>query len=259
MVKSYEDLREKTLGMTGFFETSSGYPTCYGVTSGNHDGAGLSHGVLQFNWGTGSLKTLWQYMDTNHNQLCRDIFGANYAEWEDVLNNKTVVEQIAWGDSISVPVGNEEKRGVDPTWKALFQTLGETHESITKQMTFSEEWVTNAVKWFKALGLYSRRGFALLWDISVQMGRLFSMNQILHDFRQIDPTGKTKAQIEEEKLLIIVDRCSYDNRPSEFSDIVHKRKLMLVTGTGDYYGTPFTMAQYDLNYEPAFKGAVYLG
>lgn len=258
-MKSYEDLREKTLGMTGFFETSNGYPTCYGITSGNFDDAGMSHGVLQFNWGTGSLKTLWQYMDTNHNQLCRDILGANYTEWADVLNNRTTAEQVAWGDSISLGTTKEEKRQIDPTWKALFQTLGETPESIEKQKTFSEEWVPNAIKWFNTLGLYSRRGFALVWDISVQMGRLFSLNQIWHDFQQIDTTGKTRQQIEEEKLYIIVDRCSYDNRPSQYSQTVYDRKVMLVTGTGDYYGTPFSMAQYDLDYEPAFEGGIFLG
>jgi hypothetical protein len=259
MVKSFEDLREKTLGMTGFFETSNGYPICYGITSGNHDYQGLSHGVLQFNFGQGTLQPLWSYMYTTHNQLCRDILGAYYTEWEDVLG-RPLAEQVTWGDSISLGTTNEEKRQIDPTWKALFQTLGETTESIEKQITYSERWIPDAVKWFKTLGLWSRRGFALLWDISVQMGRLFPLNQIWNDFRYIDTTGKTREQIEEEKLLIIVDRCIYDNRVSDENVVLaHKRKLMLVTGTGDYYGTPFSMAQYDLEYEPAFEENVIRG
>jgi hypothetical protein len=255
LVKSYEDLREKTLAMTGFFETSNGYPTCYGITSGNHDGAGLSHGVLQFNFGTGSLQPLWSYLNTNHNQLCRDIFGTYYQEWANVLA-MTTAEQVAWGDSISLGTTSEEKRQIDATWKAKFQALGETQASIEKQITYSTDWLPNAHKWFDTLGLYSRRGFALLWDISVQMGRLFSLNQIWADFQDIDPTGKTRAEIEEEKLRIICDRCAYDNRPSQYSQIVYDRKIMLVNGTGSYYGAPFDMSQYDLNYDPAFKGRV---
>lgn len=255
MVKSYEDLKIQTLAMTGFFETSSGYPTCYGITSGNHDYQGLSHGVLQFNFGTGSLQPLWNYLNTNYNQMCRDIFGAYYTEWNNVLG-MTTADQVAWGDSISLGTTQEEKRQIDPTWKALFQTLGETTESIEKQITYAESWRPNAEKWFKTLGLYSRRGFALCWDISVQMGRLFSLNQIYQDFKEIDPTGKTRAQIEEEKLRIICDRCSYDNRPSQYSQVVWDRKIMLINGTGDYYGTPFTMAEYDLNYDPAFEGGI---
>src|SRR4249919_665953 len=100
MVKSYDDLKEKALGMTAFFETSNGYPDCYGITAGNWDAAGLSHGVLQYNFKTGSLQPLWTYMNTNYNQLCRDIFGANYQTWADKLALPTA-DQIAWGDSIS--------------------------------------------------------------------------------------------------------------------------------------------------------------
>jgi hypothetical protein len=257
-MKSYEDLKEKTLGMTGFFETSNGYPTCYGITSGNHDYQGLSHGVLQFNFGTGSLQPLWTYLNTNYQQLCWDVFGSYYTEWNNVLSMSTT-DQVEWGDSISLGVTQEEKRQIDPTWKAMFQALGESQPSIEKQKTYATDWLPNAHKWFDTLGLYSRRGFALLWDISVQMGRLFSLNQILADFQEIDPTGKTRAQIEEEKLRIICDRCSYDNRPSQYSKVVWDRKIMLINGTGDYYGTPFNMAQYDLDYDPAFEGGIFLG
>lgn len=257
-MKSYQDLKEKTLAMTGFFETSRGYPTCYGITSGNFDYQGLSHGVLQFNLGTGSLGTLWTFMNTNHNQICRDIFGANYTEWANLLA-MPIVEQVAWGDSISIGTTQEEKRQIDVTWKALFQTLGETPESIAQQITYAEDWLPNAHKWFNTLGLYSRRGFALCWDISVQQGRLFSLNQIIADFKLIDPTGKTRAQIEEEKLRIICDRTSYDNRPSIYSQTVYDRKIMLINGTGDYYGSPFEMSQYDLNYDPAFEGGIFSG
>jgi hypothetical protein len=258
-MKTYEDLKEKTLAVTGFFETSNGYPTCYGITSGNHDYQGLSHGVLQFNLGTGSLQPLWNYLDDNFNQMCRDIFGTYYTEWNDMLKNMTNTEQVAWGDSISLGTTQEEKRQIDATWKSLFQTLGETQESIEKQKTYATNWLPNAHKWFDTLGLYSRRGFTLCWDISVQMGRLFSLNQIIQDFKLIDPTGKTRAEIEEEKLRIICDRCAFDNRPSQYSQIVYDRKIMLVNGTGSYYGTPFDISQYDLDYDPAFEGGIFVG
>ena len=117
----------------------------------------------------------------------------------------------------------------------------------------------NAEKWFKALGLWSRRGFALMWDISVQMGRHFVMNLEYNDFQQIVTTGKTRAQIEEEKLRIICSRAAWHDRPSQYSQLTYDRKIMLVNGTGDYYGAPFDMSQYDLNYEPAFEWNVEKG
>ena len=71
MVKTYQDLKEKVLGMTAFFETSNTYPDCYGITAGNWDGAGISHGVLQYNFKAGSLQPLWNHMNNNYNDLCR--------------------------------------------------------------------------------------------------------------------------------------------------------------------------------------------
>jgi hypothetical protein len=258
MVKSYQDLREKTLAMSAFFETSNGYPECYGITSGNHDQQGLSHGVLQFNFGTGSLSPIWNYLNTNYNQMCRDIFGVDYTEWSNVLAMSTV-DQVAWGESITDYNRNAEGYKILIKWEDYFQTLGETQPSIDKQVENSQQWLTNALKWYKTLGLWSRRGFALLWDISVQMGRLFPLNLIWNDFKGIDTTGKTRQQIEEEKLYIILNRASFHNRPNQYSQGVYDRKVMILDGTGDWWGTPFNIATFDLDYEPAFEEDIVRG
>ncbi len=102
-----------------------------------------------------------------------------------------------------------------------------------------------------------------MWDISVQMGRFFPQNVCLHRFRQIVTTGKTKAEIEEEKLRIIVELCSDGNNrcfPTEslpdLPQIVYNRKIGIVDGTSPQ---GLNMAIYDLDYEPAFKGGIKLG
>lgn len=252
-VKSYADLKEKSLAVTGFFETSNGYPTCYGITSGNFDGMGLSHGVLQFNLGQGSLQPVWNYMNTNYNQTCRDIFGTYYTEWANMLAD-TQANQVAWGDSISLGTTSEEKRQIDPTWKSMFQTLGETQASIDKQITYADNWRPNAQKWFDSLGLWSRRAYTICFDISVHLGRLFPLNLIWNDFKNIDPTGKTREQIEAEKCNIIVNRSTYHNRVASSSQAsVFNRRNMIYTGTGTYYGVTYDGTQYDMDYEPAFE------
>jgi hypothetical protein len=255
------DLKEKTLAMTSFFETSQGFPQCFGVTSGNHDQAGLSHGVLQFNFGTGSLPPLWSYLINTINSTCRSIFGTDYDEWENVVLNLSTVDQVAWGESITDYARNVDGYKIQVKWENYFQTLGETQASIDKQTTYSENWRPNADRFFNTLGLWSRRGYALCWEISVQMGRLMPLNLIWQDFLKIDPTGKTRAQIEEEKLYIIVERATYFNRDmsTDTKTIVYNRKTMVVDGTGDYFGAPFSMGQYDLNYEPAFEKNVQRG
>ena len=115
-VKSYTDLKEKTLAMTGFFETSRGYPDCYGMYSGNHDLQGGSWGVLQFNWGTGSIQPLLKFMFENHNAVTTSVLGANYDTLYNVTYNTTTPQQIAWSDGISV---GADKRTVAEPWNTL--------------------------------------------------------------------------------------------------------------------------------------------
>ena len=260
MVKTYADLKEKVLGMTAFFETSNGYPDCYGITAGNWDGAGISHGVLQYNFKTGSLQTLWNYMDTNYNSLCRGVFGTDYAEWSGMINASLTTQQT-WGTDIGDPATG--RHSCLQPWKDYFMALGTSPESIAKQIDMSASWITNAEKWFNNLGLYSRRGFALMFDISVQMGRFLPQNVVLNDFRGISTVGKTRAQIEEEKLRIIVNRCSDGNNRCfnsqtipDLQTIVYNRKLAVVDGES---ASGFDIVQYDLTYEPAFEGGLFLG
>jgi hypothetical protein len=259
MVKSFTDLKQKTVAMSAFFETSNSYPISYGVTSGNHDQMGISHGVLQFNLGQGTLQPLFIHLNTNYNQMCRDIFGLDYTEWSDMLGT-TVAEQVAWGESITDRTRNAEGYKLYIKWENYFLALGQTQPSIDKQTTYAEEWLPNTLKWHKDLGLWSRRGFALLWDINVQMGRLMPLNLILNDFKAIDTTGKTRQQIEEEKLYIILNRASFHNRPNQYSQGVYDRKVMILNNlTNDWWGTPFNIADFDLDYEPAFEEGIVRG
>lgn len=253
------ELKEKTLGMSAFFETSKNYPESYGVTSGNHDGAGLSHGVLQYNFGTGSLNTLWRYMINTYPTLCQSIMGANYDEWYDVVMNRATVDQVAWGDSISYPKdgsANDRRFVLDP-WKSLFATLGTTQESINKQVSMSDSWRVNADNWFNAITqLWSRKAYFLLWDISVQMGRFNPLAEVQTEFSNAANTaGMTELQAEQWRCDRLAWHSTYNNAVSTTNQpAVFKRKDMIAKETGDWYGTPFNGVVFDAVLEPAFSG-----
>jgi hypothetical protein len=141
--------------------------------------------------------------------------------------------------------------------------LGTTPESIAKQVEMSGSYQTTALKWFNNLGLYSRRGYALMFDISVQMGRFFPQHICLQRFQQIVTTGKTRAQIEEEKLRIICELCSNGNNRCfntttlpTLQSIVYNRKIAIVNGTSNQ---GFNIANYDLEFDPALKGGIFSG
>jgi hypothetical protein len=255
MIKPYDDLKEKALGMVAFFETSLDYPDAYGITAGNWDGAGLSHGVLQYNFKSNTLQPLWNYMNNEHNQLCRNIFGSHYQEWANHIN-ANFTTQTTWANSITNPTNGH--RTIEP-WNTYFFQLGTSAPSIAKQVDMSASYQNSALIWFNRLGLFSRRAYALLFSVSVQMGRLLGQNMIWHDFKQIDPTGKTRAQIEEEKLRIIVNRVSGEYQRIHdpvIQGIVFRRHTAIVDGTSNQ---GFNIKKYDLEYEPAFKGGIFSG
>jgi hypothetical protein len=255
-IKDYANLKQQSMSMTGYFETSNSAPICYGITSGNWDGAAVSHGVLQFNFKTGNLQTLWNYMDTNYNTDCRNIFGTDYNTWHTLIND-TLANQQAFGDQWGDPATG--KHSMLPPWSGYFSSLGQLQASIDKQVSLAQSYFDNALKWFNALGLYSRRGFALMFDISVQLGRLLPQNMILQDFRGIATAGRTRADIEKDKLYAIVNRVSYEyNRVTGTSQsIVYDRKKAVVDGSNT---SGFDVTGYDLNLnEPALKGGVIIG
>jgi hypothetical protein len=250
-----KEIEEKTLAMSQFFETTTGYPECYGVTSGNHDGAGLSHGVLQYNFGSGSLKTLWSYMINTYPTLCQSIMGDNYAEWEDVVMNRTVTDQIAWGDSISTPKDGSanDRRFVIEPWKTLFDNLGQTQESIDKQVSMSSSWRVNADNWFNAIPeLWSRRAYYLFWDISVQMGRFNPLAEVQTEFADTSNyVGMTEDEAEQWRCERLAWHSAYNNAVSSTNQPgVYKRKMLVATGSGDYYGTPYDGVEFDAILEP---------
>jgi hypothetical protein len=256
MVKTYEDLKEKAMGMTGYFETSNASPACYGVTSGNWDGAGVSHGVLQFNFKTGNLQTLWNYMDTNYNADCRTIFGTYYDQWHTLIND-TLVNQQAFGDAQGDPATG--KHSMLSPWNSMFSQLGQHSASIAKQVDLAQSYFDTALSWFNKLGLWSRRGFALCFDISVQLGRMLPMNMILQDFKNLNTAGQTKSQIEQAKLYCIVNRCSYEyNRVTGTNQsIVYNRKKAVVDGSNT---SGFDATGYDVSLnEPALRGGIQIG
>ncbi len=53
-----KDLAYRCLALTGSFETGTGIPDCFCGISGDFDGQGISFGVLQWNFGQGTLQPL---------------------------------------------------------------------------------------------------------------------------------------------------------------------------------------------------------
>ncbi|MCX6382238.1 MAG: peptidoglycan-binding domain-containing protein [Armatimonadetes bacterium] len=111
----------RCLALTGSYETDSPIPDCFAGLSGDFDGQGISFGVLQWNFGQGSLPPLLIEMDTKHSNTLRNVFGSNYTTFQSIIRaSKT--QQMAWARSIQI------KNRLNEPWRSQFKALGATDD-----------------------------------------------------------------------------------------------------------------------------------
>jgi hypothetical protein len=253
------ELKENALALTSLFETSTDSPDNFGVTAGNFDGAGLSHGAIQFNFKSGTLQPIWRDLLNNHPTVVQGAItnSADYDYFRNLILNGTTADQIAFGDNISDPAN---KHKVVEPWNTYFKNLGVTQESIDRQIVAAQWYYDQAKKYFDTFDLWTRRGYALMFDIAVQSGSISQavIDLINADFAAMDNTGKTPEQIETDKLVIIANRRA-DAVTTEWQQSYRERKLSIANGSGWVYGGTLFMdtANYNMILEPAYQERIW--
>jgi len=163
---------ERAIQVTAAFETS-GNP--YHQVTGNFDGAGLSYGPIQVNFGTGTLPALFKRFEMRSPTLLKRCFGELWDEWQSVMKMSRT-RQIAWADALS---RGRNKADFDPRWKAAFQTIGDTpafREEITNYAydVYGRKLIA-ALSWLHGvcpITIGNFRCLAALYDLCVQQGSL---------------------------------------------------------------------------------------
>lgn len=255
---------------TSQYETSSTYPTNFGVCSGNFDGAGVSWGAIQYNAKTGPLIAMWQTMINNHPTVTMKAFTdnadktnetnlANYENWKALFLAGVFADILAWAEPRSDLT--KDKHGLIEPWNTYFMNLGITNESIELQKVNSAWYHQVALQWFNDFGLWSRQGYALMFDIAVQSGSMNpKVNGVTQDliseintwYAGISKAGKTATQLEIEKLVKIA------NRRADYIDIswqaqYRDRKVTLAEGYGEVNGMIMdTDVKYNMGLEPMY-------
>jgi phage minor structural protein len=262
-ILSETDLNYKSIQFVSeTFETSPDkFPDSFGRTAGNFDGAGMSWGIIQYNWKSQTVQPIFKDLINNYPTVVRGAITnqADYDYFKNVVFNKTVTEQIAFGNSIT---DTTNKHKVKEPWNTYFRNLGLTKESQDRQMVATGWYLSEGKKYFNQLGLWSRRGYALCVDIAVQAGSMNPVKngvvvdvigQCLTAFQNIVTTGKTAGQIEVEKLVIIANKRS-DQIDSSWQASFRERKLSIANGGGWIWnnGVYVDVAKYNLVLEPAF-------
>jgi hypothetical protein len=260
-------LRAKILLNTGFFETSSAIENnqMY-VTAGNWDDAGLSVGMLQYNYGIADRASeLLGHLLTNYETVVRNVFGAETAKFEEfktVNLTYTRANKVAWADSISnwqfdvngnkIKTGDSGHKLIAP-WADILGRLMQTPESKAKYYEmFDAYYLPLPLDLFKQLNCFSRASLASLVDLSTNRGRYYSVATLIRDFEIIDAdTTLDDFAKETAKIQKINDRGNDSTNGITGTTWVERRNCMRNQG-GTYFGTVYDPeVQFDINQEPA--------
>ncbi len=167
-----ENALARAIQLTAAFETS-GNP--YHQVTGNFDGAGLSYGPIQVNFGTGTLPTLFKRFEMRSPTLLKRCFGALWDEWQAVMKLSRK-KQIDWADGLS---RGARKTDFDARWKAAFRAVGDTPAFREEMVAYAYDVygrkLIAALSWLDGvcpIPIGNFRCLASLYDLCVQQGSL---------------------------------------------------------------------------------------
>lgn len=232
----YKPLDYRCLALTGSFETGSRIPDCFAGVSGDFDGQGISFGVLQWNFGQGSLQPLLRRMFSGYPECSRSIFQDQFDLILAKLNGGKP-DLMTFARSIQHPT----KHFLNEPWRGMFKSLGRTEEFQRIELDAANALYKAARQLCANYGLWSERGVALMFDINVQNGSINSTvkEQILTDFQYLSPAlGEEEKEVE--RLRIIANRRA-DAAKAQWREDVRARKLCIANGDGKVHGIPYDL------------------
>ena len=114
-----EQALETAFSVTAGFETSGDR---FQQVTGNFDGAGISFGPAQWNFGTGTLVPLFRLFEAADPETYKACFEdeEDYQEWQEILEDERA-DQISWANSKST--GRNNGRVVEP-WNSYLRAVG---------------------------------------------------------------------------------------------------------------------------------------
>jgi len=232
----YRSLDYRCLALTGAFETGAAFPDCFAGLSGDFDGQGISFGVLQWNFGQGSLQPLLKRMCADYGEQAEAVFHDNYGRLTTILN-ATKSEQMAFARSLQ----DLNRKTVIEPWRGMFKSLGRTEEFQRIEADAANGIYKAAKQLCAEYGLWSERGLALMFDIKTQNGSISTAvkTRILTDFHNLSAVMSAE-ETEQAKLRIVANRRAEAAKARWIED-VRERKLCIANGGGSVHGIQYEL------------------
>jgi len=231
-----ESLGYRSLALTGSFETGRDIPECFTGLGGDFDGQGMSFGVLQWNFGQGTLQPLLRDMLEKHPRIAKNIFQTNYSIFKEALDSEKE-ELMAFARSIQHPV----QHYVYEPWRGMFKALGRTEEFQKIEVRYADRLFRKAGELCAEYGLWSERAVTLMFDIQVQNGNISTLTktQILSELGTL-PRDLSREELEVHKMRIVANRRAEASNPKWVED-VRARKLCCAHGGGVVHGINYDL------------------
>ncbi|MGQ7278671.1 hypothetical protein ACT91Q_11935 [Brevibacillus thermoruber] len=237
-----KSLKKKLLLSTGFFEGDDNYSTI----TGNFDGQGISFGIIQFNFGQGTLQPLLKEYMNNYEAEYKSIFGtAKAATLKKVVFDYSKSQQINWGNSISDP---KNKSRVLAEWRDPFQKMGAKSSNQELQIKYAQDYFNRAETFADQFGIISTQGLAFLFDQAVHEWSFSKSISSIAD--KIDEVAdqyrrsEGKRMPDEDRLSILLDYVkTTDGR---------NRRRAIKNGEGRVHGKDYDIRDFDLSYDDEF-------
>lgn len=189
--------------------------------SGNFDGQGISHGLLQQCLGQRSLQPIWKEA-LNDPSIDKSMFDEVQLSILRSVLTMSKDEQVAWGDSISDP---GHKARVVPEWRTPLKAFGEATKPI--QMVHADAVFERAIGYCNTFKFKSIRALSFMFDICVQNGSI--QTDIIESV--LKRLSIENHHTEKSTLLIILDK-RLDRCKPQWREDVKLRKECIINGSG---------------------------
>lgn len=221
----------RCLALSGTFETGLAIPECFSGLSGDYDGQGMSLGILQWNFGKGTLQKLLFELVENERSIAEAIF-------HDRL--ETLLEPLYSGKQELMKfarlIQHPAKHTIYEPWKGMFKALGRNEKFREIQVKHAAEEYKTALEMCREYGLWSERSAALLFDIIVQNGGIPHLTK-LHIMKKFKSLSDELSfdDLEVLKMRIIANSRAEASHHLWVED-VRTRKLCCANGSGVVHG-----------------------
>lgn len=221
MAEPQVDKLKLALEITGSFEGAG-----WGGVARNFDGQGLSFGILQWNYGQGTLQKLLLRYQEKHGLI------EGFPEDINESARMNPTEAIKFSERMQSP------QRVKTEWQDAWRRFGEANIDLQKEM--AEPYAKKADEMMRNFGMSSTRAFCFFFDVAVQNGSM-------KDVKRVTPL--------DEELLTIID-AAQNNKDVWLEVPSNPEQRVLLKAAWDRSLRASKQWQMDVFYR---KGAIAMG